>query len=135
MQDRNKKTKGYGSRKNRHTWSRGTSKVSHKGRCESPVFLKNIYYFYFWLCWVFITACRLSLAAANRGCSLVAVYGLLIAGASLVVEHRLSACRLSSCGTGPQLPLGMWDLPRPEIKPKSPALTGRFLTTRPTESP
>ena len=25
----------------------------------------------------------------------------------------------------------MWDLPRPGIKPMSPALTGRFLTTEP----
>ena len=40
---------------------------------------------YFWLCWgreVFIAAHRLSLAAASRGSSLVAVHGLLIAVAS-----------------------------------------------------
>ena len=30
-----------------------------------------------------------SLVAASRGCSLVAVHGLLIAVASLVAEHRL----------------------------------------------
>ena len=30
-----------------------------------------------------------SLVAASGGCSLIAVLGLLIAGASLVVEHRL----------------------------------------------
>ena len=35
---------------------------------------------YFWLCWVFVAACRLSL---------VAMSGLLIAVASLVAEHRL----------------------------------------------
>ena len=28
-------------------------------------------------------------------------------------------------------PLGMWDLPEPEIKPVSPALAGGFLTTGP----
>ena len=64
----------------------------------------------FWLLWVFI---------AVRGFSLVAVCGLLIATASLVVEHGLQGvqasvvaapglsrcgfqaveCRLSSCGT------------------------------------
>ena len=28
-------------------------------------------FFYFWLCWVFIATCGLSLAVAGRGCSLV----------------------------------------------------------------
>ena len=36
----------------------------------------------------------LSLVAASRGYSLVAVHGLLNAVASLVAEHRLSALRL-----------------------------------------
>ena len=45
-------------------------------------FLKLL--FIFWLCWVFVAACRLSL---------VAVCGLLIAAASLVVEHRLLGTR------------------------------------------
>ena len=40
-------------------------------------------YLFLWLCWVFSTACRLSLVAANRGYSLVAV-------ASLVVAHGFS---------------------------------------------
>ena len=99
------------------------------------LFFKNYLFILFWLCWVFITACGLSLAPANGGCSLVAVCGLLIAGPSLVVEHRLSARRLSSCGTGPQLPLGMWDLPIPEIKLVSLALQGGFLTTVPPGKP
>ena len=30
---------------------------------------------------------------------------------------------------------GMWDLPGAEIKPVSPALAGRFLTTRPHGEP
>jgi len=29
----------------------------------------------------------------------------------------------------------MWNLPRPGIKPMSPALAGRFLTTEPPEKP
>ena len=29
----------------------------------------------------------------------------------------------------------MWDLPRPELEPVSPALTGRFLTTAPPGKP
>ena len=44
---------------------------------------------YFWLCWVFLAVCWLSLVAASRGYPLVAVYGLLIVVASLVVKHRL----------------------------------------------
>ena len=48
-------------------------------------FLKNkfiyfIYFLNFWLRWVFVAA---------RGLSLVVAHGLLIAVASLVVEHRL----------------------------------------------
>ena len=39
--------------------------------------------------WVFVAARRLSLVLANGGHSLVGVQGLLIAMASLVVEHRL----------------------------------------------
>ena len=40
-------------------------------------------YLFLWLCWVFSIVCRLSLVAANRGYSLVAV-------ASLVVAHGFS---------------------------------------------
>jgi len=39
--------------------------------------------------WIFIAACRLFLVAVSRGYSPVAVHGLLIAVASLVVEHGL----------------------------------------------
>ena len=38
---------------------------------------------------------------------------------------------LSSCGTGASLPLSMWDLPEPGIKPVTPALAGKFVTTEP----
>ena len=43
---------------------------------------------YFWLCWIIVAACGLSLVAASGGYSLVAMHRLLIAVASLV-EHRL----------------------------------------------
>ena len=53
-------------------------------------FLLFIYFIYLlWLCWVFDAACRLSLAAASGGCSLVAVRGLLTEVVSPVVEHGL----------------------------------------------
>ena len=45
---------------------------------------------YFWPCWVFADARRLSLTAAIRGCSPVVAGWLLIAVASLVAKHRLS---------------------------------------------
>ena len=46
----------------------------------------------FFLCWVFIAACGLSLVSESRGYSLVAVHRLLILAASLIAEHRLSGC-------------------------------------------
>ena len=48
-----------------------------------------VYLIYFWLHWIFVAACGLSLVAVSGGYSLVAVLGLLIAVASLVVEHGL----------------------------------------------
>ena len=39
---------------------------------------------FFWLRWVFVTACRLSLLAESGGHSLVALHGLFISVASLV---------------------------------------------------
>ena len=68
----------------------------------------------------------LSLVAASRGYSLVAVPGLLIAVASLVAKQgRVGS---SSCGTSAELPPGMRDLPRPGTEPAFPA---GFLTTGP----
>ena len=55
---------------------------------ESPFFLKT-YLFNFCLCWLFIAAPGLSLVVVNRGYSPVAVFGLLIKVAFLVVEPGL----------------------------------------------
>ena len=65
----------------------------------------------------------------------IAVCGPLIIAASLVAEHRLQTQRLSNCGSWAQLLRGMWDLPRPELEPVSPALAGRFSTTAPPGQP
>ena len=59
----------------------------------------------------------------------------LTIAASLVAEHRLQTCRLSSCGSRAQLLRGMWDPPRPGLEPLSPALAGRFSTTAPPGKP
>ena len=74
-------------------------------------------------------------SSSERGLLFVVVRRLLIAVASLVVEHGLSACRLSSCGAQVLLLRGMWDLPGPGIEPVSPALAGGFLTTVPPGKP
>ena len=47
------------------------------------------YLFYLWLCWVFVAARGLFSGCGERGLLFVAVRGLLIAVASLVVEHGL----------------------------------------------
>ena len=58
------------------------------------------------------------------------VHGFLIVVASLV-EHRLQAHELSTCGTRDLLFHGMWDLPGPGINPVSLALAVRYLSTGP----
>ena len=63
-----------------------------------------------------------SLVATSGGYSLVAMHGLLIAVASLIVEHRVQGTGRSSW---------MRDLPRPGTEPLSSALAGRFFTTEP----
>ena len=61
-----------------------------------------LYFFiYQWLCSVFAATHRLSLVAVPGGSSLVMVCGLLIAVASLVMEHRLQGEQASAvCSTG-----------------------------------
>ena len=71
----------------------------------------------------------------ERGPLFIAVHRPLTVVASPVVEHRLQTRRLSSCGSRAQLLRGMWDLPRPGLKPVSSALAGRFLTTAPPGKP
>ena len=102
---------------------------------------------YFWLCWVFVAAHRLSLAAASRGHSLLQCMGLLLwwllllqsTGSRSVV---FSSCgswalerRLSSCGAWAQLLHGMKDPPGPGLEPVSPSFAGGFLTTAPPGKP
>ena len=48
---------------------------------------------------------------------------------------RASLCGGFSCGALALLPYGMWVLPRPGIKPVSPALQDRFLTNGPPGKP
>ena len=79
--------------------------------------------------------------------SLVAELGLLLEGASLIVEHRLWGVwasvleasglssrgsqtlehSLNSCGTRAQLLSSTWDLPGPGVEPTSPGIGRRIL--------
>ena len=74
-------------------------------------------------------------SCGKRGPLLIAVPGPLTFAASPVAVHMLQTRRLSSCGSRAQLLHGMWDLPRPGLKPVSPALAGRFSTTVPPGKP
>ena len=74
-------------------------------------------------------------SCGKRGPLFIAVRGPLTIAVSLVAEHRLQTCRLSSCGSRAQLLHGMWDLPRPGLEPVSPALAGRLSTAAPPGKP
>ena len=65
----------------------------------------------------------------------IAMRGPLTIVASLVAEHKLQTHRLSNCGSRTLLLRGMWNLPRPGLKPVSPALAGRLSTTAPPGKP
>ena len=84
------------------------------------------FFFFFFLAVLGLRFCaRAFSSCSKRGPILIAVRGPLTIAASLVVEHRLQTCRLSSCGSRASLLRGMWDLPRPGLEPVSPALAGR----------
>ena len=102
-----------------------------------------ILFIYFWLHWVFISACGLSLVAASGGysslrCTCFSLRWLLLLWSTGSRHAGFSNCgsqalerRLSSCGAQAYLLRGMWDLPGPELEPMSPAWAGGFLTTVP----
>ena len=89
----------------------------------------------FWLHWVFVAACGLSLVVRSKAYSSLKDAGSgarrlqslaarrLSSGGSRVLEKVLEH-RLHSCGAWTYLPLCTWDLPRAGIKPVSPALAG-----------
>ena len=91
-----------------------------KGTLCLTWFLESIFIFGFPEC---LVLCGLSVVVANGGFSCCRARAL---GRQASV---VAACQLRSCGTQPQLPCSMWDLPRPGIEPMSPALAGRLPTT------
>ena len=72
-------------------------------------------------------------SCSKQGPLFIAVHVLFIIVSSLVADHRLQVCRLSSHGAQAYLLCGKQNLPRPGIEPTSPALAGRFLSTGPPE--
>ena len=111
-------------------------------QCKVFFFLRNSFIFIIYLfIYLFLAVLGLCFCArafsssGERGPLFIAVRGPLTIAASLVAEHRVQTRRLSSCGSRAQLLRGMWDPPRPGLKPVSPALADRFSTTEPPGKP
>ena len=96
-------------------WWRTPQALSVKWQCVPHSF---VLFFFFWLCWVFVAVCGLSLVAGSGGyssfqCAGFSLRWLLLLrstdsrrAGSIVVERGLSSCgsrglecRLSSCGS------------------------------------
>ena len=63
---------------------------------------------YFWLLWVFVVACKLSVVVESGGYSLAVVHGLLIVVISLAVEHWLQGSQASVVATHGLRSCGSW---------------------------
>ena len=98
-------------------------------------FFKLIYFFIFLAVLGLSFCARAFSSCGKRGPLFIAVRGPLTIAASLVAEHRLQTCRLSSCGSRAQSLRGTRDPPRPGLKPVSPALAGTLPTTAPPGKP
>ena len=98
-------------------------------------FFKKIYFIYFWLHWVFVAACGLSLVAASRGHSSLWCAGLSLRWPLSLQSTGSRRAGPSSCGTQAQLLLSTWDSPGPGLESMSPALAGGLPTTAPPGKP
>ena len=104
------------------------------------VFFLEIHVLIYWLidwllCWVFVSVRGLSLVVASGDLSSSRCAGLSL---SQPLSLRSTGFRRAGsviCGSRAQLLRGMRDLPRPGLKPVSPALAGRFSTTAPPGKP
>ena len=96
--------------------------------------LKKIFFKHFWLHWILVAACSLSLVVAGGSCSLAAARRLLIAVASLDAGHGLYSTQASVVeARGLSCPAAYVESsPGPGSESVSPALAGRLnhWTTR-----
>ena len=126
---------------NRCLWRAWESSVHHLSqslsyflwisRIATILFFFFCKFIYFWLRWVSVAVRRLSLVAASRGYSSLWCAGFSLRWLLLLPSTGSRCAGFSSCVSRAQLLSGMWDLPGPGLKPMSPALAGRFLTTAP----
>ena len=65
------------------------SKMLIDRQSKVPEVLVCVYLVSFWLYWVSVAVCRLSLVVTRKGYPLIAVCRLLVAMASLIAEHWL----------------------------------------------
>ena len=106
-------------------------------RASTSVFLKNLFICYFWPCWVFVAAHKLSLVVVSGGYYALrwvdfSLWWLLLCGARALGTQALGTGASVVVACGPSCPThSMWNLPRPGVKPVSPALAGGFLLTVP----
>ena len=80
----------------------------------SEWFFLILFLFYFWLCWVFLAARGLSLAAASQGYPIVRCPGLSPCWLFLLRRTGSRCMGFSSCGARASLPQGTWELPSPD---------------------
>ena len=86
---------------------------------------------YIWVCfWAFYLKIFFNLFILTALCLCHGTWACHCGGFSCRRAWALGL-RLRSCGQQAQLPQGMWNLPRPRIKPVTCALAGGFLTTGP----
>ena len=75
----------------------------YEGPDVSPVFILNLFIYLFYYLFLAVLGLRFCATAfsscGKRGPLFIAVHGPLTIAASLVAEHRLQSCRLSSCGS------------------------------------
>ena len=105
------------------------------GSCLEGIFFFNIYLF-IWLRWVLVAACRIFVGGCGifrcgARASLVATCRLLSSCGARTLECGLSSCSVVVAhGLSSPAACGIL-VPRPGIKPASPALEAGFLTTGP----
>ena len=58
----------------------------------------NLFFIYFWLCWVFVAACGLSLVVASGGCSSLQCMGFSLQWLLLLRSTGSRHVGFSSCG-------------------------------------